>query len=125
MAKITVDGLAAAITAELEQYGQDVTDGLKQEVRQVAKECRQEIQQRSPELTGSYKKGWRDRVAFESEEDIRAEVYNKTDGPLTHLLEHGHAKVTGGRVEGQAHIATAEQNAEKKLAKRVKVVVRG
>lgn len=125
MAKTTVDGLAAAIAAELEKYSQDVTDGLKKEVKQVAKECKQEIQQKSPVLTGSYKKGWRDRVAFENAEDIRAEVYNKTDGPLTHLLENGHAKVTGGRVDGKPHIAPAEQNAEKKLVQRAKVVVRG
>lgn len=125
MAKTTVDSLAAAIASELEQYGQDVTDGLKKGVRQVAKECRQEIQQKSPVLTGSYKKGWRDRVSFENDQDIRAEVYNKTDGPLTHLLEHGHAKAAGGRVEGKPHIVPAEQNAEKKLVQRVKVVVRG
>lgn len=125
MAKTTVDGLAAAIAAELEKYSQDVTDGLKKEVKQMAKECKQEIQQKSPVLTGSYKKGWRDQVAFENENDIRAEVYNKTDGPLTHLLEHGHAKAAGGRVEGKPHIATAEQNAEKKLVQRAKVVVRG
>lgn len=125
MTKTSVDGLAAAIAAELKQYSQDVTDDLKKEVKQVAKECRQEIRQKSPVLTGSYKKGWRDRVAFENEEDIRVEVYNKTDGPLTHLLEHGHAKVTGGRVEGKPHIAPAEQNAEKKLVQRAKVVVRG
>ena len=125
MAKTTVDSLAAAIASELEQYGQDVTDGLKKGVRQVAKECRQEIQQKSPVLTGSYNKGWRDRVAFENDQDIRAEVYNKTDGPLTHLLEHGHAKAAGGRVEGKPHIVPAEQNAEKKLVQRVKVVVRG
>lgn len=125
MTKTTVDSLAEAIADELEQYRQDVTDELKAEVKQVAKECRQEIQQNSPVLTGSYKKGWRDRVAFENEENIRAEVYNQTDGPLTHLLENGHAKAAGGRVEGKPHIATAEKNAEKKLAQRVKVVARG
>lgn len=122
---IKVDDLAKAVAEELEQYSQDVTDGVKKEVRRVAKECAQEIRQNSPVQTGSYRKGWRDEVAFESREDIRVTVRNKTDYQLTHLLEHGHAKVNGGRVEGTPHIAPAEQNAEKKLLQKVKVVVRG
>lgn len=122
---IKVDDLAKAVAEELAQYSQDVTDGVKKEVRQVAKECAQEIRQTSPVLTGSYRKGWRDEVAFENREDIRVTVRNKTDYQLTHLLEHGHAKAGGGRVEGTPHIAPAEQNAEKKLVSGVKAVVRG
>ena len=125
MAKVTVNDVADAIAAELQQYSQDVTEGLKRDVKQVAKECKQEIQRNSPVLTGSYKKGWRDQVEFEGREDIRVVVKNKTDYQLTHLLENGHAKVNGGRVQGKPHIRPAEQNAEKKLLQKVKVVVRG
>lgn len=125
MAKTSVNDIAEAIAKELEQYSQDVTDGLKKEVKQVAKECKQEIQRNSPMLTGGYKKGWRDQVEYESREDIRVVVRNKTDYQLTHLLENGHAKVNGGRVPGKPHIGPAEQNAEKKLLAAVKVVVRG
>lgn len=125
MAGIRVEDLANAIEKELASYSQDVTDGLKKEVKQVAKECKAEIQQNSPVLTGSYKKGWSDQVAYENQQDIRAVVRNRTDYQLTHLLENGHAKVNGGRVEGHPHIGPAEQNAEKKLLKKVKVVVRG
>ena len=125
MAKTSVNDLADAIAEELEQYSQDVTDGLKKEVKQVAKECKLEIQRNSPVLTGSYKKGWRDQVEYESRQDIRVVVRNKTDYQLTHLLENGHAKVNGGRVPGKPHIRPAEQNAEKKLLSAVKVVVRG
>lgn len=124
MAKVSVNDLADAVAKELSEYSQDVTDGLKKEVKSVAKECKVEIQRNSPVLTGSYKRGWRDQVAFEGREDIRVVVRNKTDYQLTHLLENGHAKVNGDRVEGKPHIAPAEQNAEKKLLKRVKVVVR-
>ena len=92
MAKTSVNDIAEAIAKELEQYSQDVTDGLKKEVKQVAKECKQEIQRNSPMLTGGYKKGWRDQVEYESREDIRVVVRNKTDYQLTHLLENGHAK---------------------------------
>ena len=125
MAGIRVEDLASAIEEELSAYSQEVTDGLKKEVKQVAKECKEEIQQNSPVLTGSYKKGWTSQVAYENQEDIRVVVRNKTDYQLTHLLENGHAKVNGGRVEGHPHIGPAEQNAEKKLLKKVKVVVRG
>ena len=125
MAKVKIDGLADAIIKELSEYNQEVTDGVKQEVKAVAEECKTEIQQNSPKLTGSYRKGWRDVVVFENANDIRVEVHNKTDYQLTHLLEDGHAKVNGGRVEGKPHIGPAEQNAEEKLLKKVKVVVKG
>lgn len=125
MAAIKVDDLADAIERELAAYSQKVTDSLKKEVKQAGKECKQEIQQKSLVLTGSYQRGWRNEVAFENENDIRVVVRNKTDYQLTHLLEYGHAKVNGGRVEGKPHIGPAEQNAEKKLIQKVKVVVRG
>lgn len=124
MAAIGIDDLAAAVVKELTEYSQDVTDGLKKEVKQVAKECKQEIQQNSPVLTGSYRKGWQDKVEYESSSDIRIVVRNRTDYQLTHLLENGHAKVKGGRVEGKPHIGPAEQHVEEKLLKKVKVLVR-
>lgn len=123
--KVGVDDLAAAVAEELAQYSQEVTDGMKKEVKKVSRGCKQEIQQNSPVLTGRYKDGWRAKVAFESKEDIRTVIHNKTDYQLTHLLENGHAKATGGRVEGKPHIGPAEQNAEKKLLEKVRVVVRG
>lgn len=122
---VKIDELANVIADELAKYNQEVTDGMKKEIKKAAKECKNEIQQNSPKLTGDYRNGWRVNVSFESEEDIRVNVHNKTDYQLTHLLEHGHAKQNGGRVEGYPHIGPAEQNAEKKLLQNVKVVVKG
>lgn len=125
MAKVKIDELADAIIKELSEYNQEVTDGVKQEVKSVANECKTGIQQNSPSQTGRYRKGWRVKTMYESAEDIRISIYNKTDYQLTHLLENGHAKVNGGRVEGKPHIGPAEQNAEQKLLNRVKVVAKG
>ena len=123
--KTTIDGLAAAIQKELADYSQDVTDGLKKSVKQVAKECRDEIVQNSPVLTGSYKKGWANKVNYEGDDDIRVTVRNRTDYQLTHLLEYGHAMPWGGRIDGKPHIGPAEAHASEKLMRKVKVVVKG
>ena len=123
--KTDIDGLAAAIQKELADYSQDVTDGLKKSVKQVAKECRDEIVQNSPVLTGSYKKGWGTKINYEASDDIRITVRNKTDYQLTRLLEYGHAMPKGGRVEGKPHIRPAEEHASEKLMRKVKVVVKG
>lgn len=123
--KVTVDDLAEVIAEELEDYRQSVADGVKKEVQSTAEQCQKEIQKNSPKKSGKYKKGWRRKTNFESAEDIRVTVYNKTSYQLTHLLEYGHAKRGGGRVAARPHIRPAEENAEKALLKKVKVVVRG
>lgn len=124
MAKVTIDGLADAVAKELANYSQDVADGVKKEVRQVSREMVQELKRTSPRDSGQYAAGWRERTEFESAEDIRERVYNAKKPQLTHLLEHGHAKQNGGRVNGKPHIGPAEQEAEKKLTNGIKVVVR-
>ena len=123
--KIPIDGLADAIAKELAAYNQEVTDGMKDAVKEAAKECTQQMKQNSPVLNGSYRKGWTDKVMYDGREDIRVTVYSRTDYQLTHLLEHGHAKVNGGRVAGKAHIGPAAQDAEDKLLREIQVVVRG
>lgn len=122
---VQIDDLADAIISELAAYDQEVTDGMKKEVKRAAKECRDEIRSGSPKRTGGYAAGWSDKVVYEDRGDIRIEVYNKTDYQRAHLLENGHAKVSGGRVEGTPHIAPAAEHAAEKLEENVKVLVKG
>ena len=131
---VKVDDMAKVLAAELQEYCQDVTDGLKTDVKTVAKEAVKELKATSPvdkrktTRRGRYAKGWNDAVAYESALDIRVEVHNKTDYQLAHLLEFGHEVGVGGKVvghyDGIPHIRPAEENAEDKLLKKVKVRVR-
>ena len=116
-----VDDLSREVKAQLQAYCDEVTEAVKAEVNTVAEECLQEIKANSPVRTGRYRKGWRKEVAYESRDDIRITVRNKPYPGLTHLLENGHAKAGGGRVEGIPHIKPAEQHAAEKLADKVKV----
>lgn len=114
---IRTDDLAKAINAELDAYSEKVTEDVKASAKAASKFCLEEIKKNSPVLTGDYRKGWREKTSFENSQEIRQTVYNKTDYQLTHLLEHGHAKRGGGRVEGQPHIAPAEEATEKMFEK--------
>lgn len=131
---VTVDKLADAIAAELKEYSQEVTDSLKADVKAVAKDTVQELKSTSPKeqgpskRKGRYAKGWNASEMYESDTDIRITVHNKTDYQLAHLLEFGHEVVVGGKVVGHyngiPHIRPAEEQAEEKLIKRVKVSVK-
>lgn len=119
-----VDHLAGEIAAMLEAYTDEVTEAVKAECETVADECLKEIRTASPVDTGKYKKGWRKKVEYEDKGDIRIRVYNAKYPGLTHLLENGHAKVGGGRVDARVHIKPAEEHAAEKLVNRVKVRLR-
>lgn len=123
--KIPLQELEIAIVKELSEYSEEVTEGIKREVKSVAKEAVRTLKSTSPRDTGEYAQGWASKVEYESAEDIRVRIYNRKKPQLTHLLENGHAKVNGGRVDGKPHIGPAEQQIENKLQNGVKVVVKG
>lgn len=118
--RISTDGLADAIMKELDEYSDDVAAAVKEEVEEVSKQCVSDIQENAPVRTGKYKKSWKRKKTYESKSDIRITVHS-TQYQLTHLLENGHAKVGGGRVEGIPHIAPAEEKAAERLENKVKV----
>lgn len=120
---IKIDELANAVTDALREYSEELMEDVKDSVRSSAEVCVSELKITSPELTGSYKKGWRIKTAFESSDDIRLQVHNATDYQLTHLLENGHANVDGGRTSGKPHIGPAADNAAQLLEKDVKLKV--
>lgn len=123
MQKIKIDELTDAIVDALEEYREDVTEGMKDSVKTVAKEAAAELRRTSPKQTGGYAKGWTQKKVFENVQDLRMSVCNPKHYRRIHLLENGHAKVNGGRVEGIAHVYPTEQNAIRKLEGKVKVVI--
>ena len=124
MPKVTVDELAEAVGKELGNYFDDITEDVKNAVEVTTRECVAEIKQRSPKRTGNYSRSWTATEMFNRRGSIRFTVHNKKHYRLTHLLEDGHAKENGGRVEGTPHIAPAEQNAEKNLIKRIEEAIK-
>lgn len=111
--------LANEIAKHLTEYTNQVTEDLEVAKSDVAKNLVSELKQKSPKLTGSYAKGWRVK-----EDGSSLVVHNKTDYQLTHLLEHGHAKVGGGRVPAQVHIRPAEERAIKEFEERVEKAIK-
>ena len=117
--KIRFDELVKEALDSFEDYFQEVTADVKKDVKEVAKECAKELKNSSPKKSGNYRKGWRATTTYDGRGGIHVVVHNKEHYRLTHLLEDGHAKVKGGRVEGIPHIQPAEDNAAKKLAQRI------
>lgn len=109
MANIDIDQLANEIVKGLKEYSQDVVEKVNTSSTKVAKAAVKKLKATSPKLTGDYAKGWRQKEDKYTGQPNTHIVYNKTDYQLTHLLENGHAKVGGGRVEGKPHIRPAEQ----------------
>lgn len=120
-----IDGMADAIVKELSAWSKEIVGALKEEVQAVAEDTAKELRQTSPKRRGAYARDWASKVTYDDWQDIRVTVYNKRHYQLTHLLENGHAKVNGGRVNGIPHISVAEENAAKNLEKKVKVRISG
>ena len=120
-----IDNIASVLADELQKYSDEVAEEAKQAGDDVSQELVENIKNDSPKKTGKYAKGWTSKVEYEDKNNKRVRVYNKTDYQLTHLLEYGHAKAGGGRVEGKAHIRPNEEKAIKQLEKKIEEAVKG
>lgn len=106
---IKLDKLAATIAQELMLYSRDVQEVLDREGGEIAKGGVAKLRETSPRRSGRYARGWTFGVERTAGRPPTYIIYNKDKPQLAHLLEHGHAKRGGGRVQGQPHIAPVER----------------
>ena len=118
--KTTIDTLAASISKILESYADDVSVDVAEVTKSMAKRGVTALKRESRTKfggTGEYAKGWKADTKVQRLY-TSSTIYNTKPG-LPHLLEHGHAKVNGGRVPGVAHIAPVEQELIKTFEREV------
>ena len=115
---VKVDQLADAVMEELDEYADLATDKMKTAVESAGKRVKKEIASRAPG-SGKYAKSWRSKKTKETSTNLEVTVYSPSRYRIAHLLEHGHAKRGGGRVEGRPHIAPAEEIAVKELEQEI------
>ena len=125
MANIKIDQLAAEIAKGLAEYSQDVVEKVNVSSEKVGKAAVKKLRQTSPKKTGKYAKSW--TMTTEKaigQPDLRIIHAKAPHYRLTHLLEHGHAKRGGGRVEGKPHIRPAEEMVIREFMAEVEEVIK-
>lgn len=107
------------VNAILGQYSAEVAAVASEVIREVARDAAKKLRQEAPKKTGEYAKGWTFKVVKGRISTV-ATVYGRSPTyRLAHLLEYGHAKRNGGRVEGIEHIKPVEEWAEKEAEDRI------
>lgn len=116
---VRAEDLSREIQRTLKQYGDDVKEYSEETAVNTAKSTVEDLRINSPKRAsakgGKYAENW----AYEKQ-GTGVTIYNKSPTyRLTHLLEKGHAKRNGGRVEGIVHIAPAEERAVKEYEQKL------
>ena len=111
----SIDNLAAEVMKGLQEYSELADDEMKKAVKKTATSVKKEISANAPHDTGTYAKSWTSSKVKETSHNLQMTVHSRNRYRLAHLLEKGHAKRGGGRVEGHPHIAPAEKNGEELL----------
>ena len=110
--KTPIDKLAGAISAILEEYGEEITENVGEIAVEMGKKGAQALRAKSreafPKGTGKYAKGWKSH-AEQGRLYTTATIYNDHYS-MPHLLEYGHVIRNGtgrvyGEVRGREHIA--------------------
>lgn len=109
--RVKIDRLASAVELELQGYSDEVRKELAAAYKKIGAACVKKLRETSPKRFGGYAKNWAQKVTI-SDSQVSVSVYNKKYAGLTHLLENGHAKSSGGRVEGIPHIAPVQEWAD-------------
>ena len=124
MSKTGVDNLSNRIIKELKTYADTTSEKVKEAVKNAGKTAKEEINMTAPKRTGAYAKSWAVKTLSETGSRLVLVVHSRNKYQLTHLLEYGHAKRGGGRVEARAHIAEAESKAVRSFEKEIEEAVK-
>ena len=122
--KIPISEMDDAIMEELQKYSKLATDDMKDAVKDTAASVRGTSIWRSRRYRKVQEKLVGKNV-HEDSESIDLVVHSRNRYQIAHLLENGHAKRGGGRVEGKPHIAPAEQRGNETLVKTIEQKLKG
>lgn len=107
----------------LNEYSQDIQDGITKAAEDIAKDGANELKKTSPKRTGKYSKGW--RVDKRSGKGfVHTTIYNATSWQLTHLLEKPHLLRNGKKSVPKVHIEPVEQKCIKDFEKKVEHIIK-
>ncbi|WP_198306493.1 HK97 gp10 family phage protein [Dehalobacterium formicoaceticum] len=128
MSKISINKLAKEIASELEKYSSNIVEKIDVSSEKIGKKAVKALKDTSPKDTGDYSKSWRmSSIEKGKGSQITARRIIHSKEPfyrLTHLLEHGHAKANGGRVEGRPHIEPVERMVVEEFVSEVEGVIK-
>ncbi len=108
--KVTMEQLPGVIKEILDQYEGEINRFLPEITEEVGKTGVKALRTSAKQKFNGkkYAGGWRS-VSERNRYGATVTIYNGRLPGLPHLLEHGHAKRGGGRVDGRAHIAPVEE----------------
>ena len=125
MATVKIDQLAAEIARNLAEYSQEVVEKVNISSEKVGKAAVKQLKQTSPKRHGNYAKSWAMKTEPEVGQPHKRIVHVRAPHyRLAHLLEYGHAKVGGGRVEGRPHIGPAEEEVIREFTREVEEAIK-
>lgn len=122
---VNINDMADVIMQGLNEYAELATEDMKKAVKHASATVRKDIRANAPADTGKYAKSWTAQKVRETSQTLTMVVHSRNRYQLAHLLEYGHAKRNGGRVEGKAHIAPAEQHGIRQLQEEIERALRG
>lgn len=107
--KISIDDLYNEVEKTINDFEKSVEEKTSDLAVEYGKIAKSMLRSESPKRTGHYSKGWAYKKQTSKGKVVNVTVYNKTDYRITHLLEYGHAKRGGGRVQAIPHIKPIEE----------------
>lgn len=122
---VSINDMSDVIMRGLTDYAELATEDMKEAVKHASTIVRKDIKENAPEDTGKYAKSWTAKKVRETSQTLMMVVHSKNRYQLAHLLEYGHAKRNGGRIDGKAHIAPAEQHGIRQLQEEIERALRG
>jgi len=126
--KITPEQLPAEIDQILADYQAGVIKGVNNAVKKLANKGRNAVRRNARAAFSGrkgtrrkYSNGWMYKMGVGSNRwAASAVIYEGRQPGLAHLLEHGHAKVGGGRTLGRAHIKPVDDQLANEAIRTVK-----
>jgi hypothetical protein len=123
MANIPIDQLASEIVSAVREYTENVAKAVEKKVDETASKVLREVKALAPKRTGEYA-----QTFVKTKEggygEHRRIIWNKKHYRRVHLLEFGHAKVNGGRVQAFPHLRPAYDKHAANLDDEIKEIIR-